>query len=232
MPQSIDMRKVTNGARKTICLGWLRSSTSVRWTRWSMAPATCMAATVQITETMIPMTAHGMSSVTTSAPLRARTRTPAAPASPMPMPPRRAPMTMNARTTRRWNQITGELPWTGGWGAPSGRERGSGLMYTRGVRGGRRASGTSANPTCDRRHIFLVALAGDRSEFPPPSFWTVARAPVVGLPPAGWRGRPRARHHLEHTFCPDAPRARMTDVTVLPSTRRCRCRMQGATHLR
>ena len=54
--------------------------------------------------------------------------------------------------------------------------------------------------------VFLVALAGDRSEFRPPSFWTVASAPVAGLTPAGWRGRPRARHHLS------TPSAQTPDV--------------------
>ena len=43
-------------------------------------------------------------------PVTARTTTPAAPASPIPIPPSLAPMTMKRRTMRRWNQITGLPP--------------------------------------------------------------------------------------------------------------------------
>ena len=73
-----------------------------------MEPAAWSAATVQITAMMMPTTSQGRSLNSVGTPVAARTMTPAAPASPTPMPPRRAPMTMKMRTTSRWNQIKGD----------------------------------------------------------------------------------------------------------------------------
>ena len=75
-----------------------------------MEPATWSAATVQMTDMMMPMTSQGTCSLAVGTPVTARTMTPAAPARPMPMPPSLAPTIMNSRTMSRWNQIMDGLP--------------------------------------------------------------------------------------------------------------------------
>ena len=79
----------------------------MRWTRWSIPPASSMAATAQMTVMMIPMTDHGMALVeSVCTPVAASTSTPAPPARPIPMPPSLDPMTMNAMTMSKWTQNT------------------------------------------------------------------------------------------------------------------------------
>lgn len=87
-----------------------------------MPPASCMAATVQMTGMMMPMTDQGTSLVAVVCrPVATRMTTPAPPASPIPIPPNLAPMTMKRRAMSRWNQIMRGSQGVGVLGAGSRR---------------------------------------------------------------------------------------------------------------